>query len=268
MSNFAMRHLSSPAGAWDDVSIRASGFLSWEKPPRRSWFSIACQHLLNHFLGHSVRNCILLEITDWMNTPPKESKKCKTYFLLSNPNIIFPISKHIAIQYPLANANSGWIGMSLNMFPKTYAYLPRQPTKTTEGKKMVSCHGMTLLPCCTVWSPLITKHFQKQSWYIIQIDALIFCHIPKKSIPPNPHPLNSLWISVDFTDSRHSLRDPFPAQPWPTPASPASSASCWAGPKAWGSGAAPVPRRGRWDKRGSKAPWTSYIQIIQRCWWW
>ena len=82
MSNFAMRHLSSPAGAWDDVSIRAFGFLSWEKPPRRSWFSIACQHLLNHFLGHSVRNCILLEITDWMNTPPKESKKCKTYFFV------------------------------------------------------------------------------------------------------------------------------------------------------------------------------------------
>ena len=200
--------------------------------------------------------------------PQKNQRNARHIFLLSNPNIIFPISKHIAIQYPLANANSGWIGMSLNMFPKTYAYLPRQPTKTTEGKKMVSCHGMTLLPCCTVWSPLITKHFQKQSWYIIQIDALIFCHIPKKSIPPNPHPLNSLWISVDFTDSRHSLRDPFPAQPWPTPASPASSASCWAGPKAWGSGAAPVPRRGRWDKRGSKAPWTSYIQIIQRCWWW
>ena len=151
-----------------------------------------------------------------------------------------------------------------------HIYPGNQP-KPLRAKKWSLAMGWRFCPVVLYdhrWSP---KHFQKQSWYIIQIDELIFCHIPKKSIPPNPHPLNSLWISVDFTDSRHSLRDPFPAQPWPTPASPASSASCWAGPKAWGSGAAPVPRRGRWDKRGSKAPWTSYIQIIQiiqRCWWW
>ena len=93
--------------------------------------------------------------------PQKNQRNARHIFLLSNPNIIFPISKHIAIQYPLANANSGWIGMSLNMFPKTYAYLPRQPTKTTEGKKWSLAMGWRFCPVVLYdhrWSPNISKN--------------------------------------------------------------------------------------------------------------
>ena len=134
--------------------------------------------------------------------PQKNQGNAKHIFLLSNPNIIFPISKHIAIQYPVANANSGWIGMSLNMFPKTYAYLPRQPTKTTEGKKMVSCHGMTLLHDPIVmpivvsydhrWSPNISKNNHGTS------SKLMHWYFATSQRNPSPQILKIHWIPCGF----------------------------------------------------------------------
>ena len=151
-----------------------------------------------------------------------------------------------------------------------HIYPGNQP-KPLRAKKWSLAMGWRFCPVVLYdhrWSPNISKNNHGTSSKLMHWYFAASQRNPSPQILIHWIPCGFQWISR-IPGTLWGI--PSPAQPWPTPASPASSASCWAGPKAWGSGAAPVPRRGRWDKRGSKAPWTSYIQIIQiiqRCWWW